>query len=265
MEVSYWQRQGDKPLFPELEWSRPETRALSGKLLIIGGNGYEFKAPANAYGDALEAGIGVATVLLPNSMQKIVHDIFPEAEFAPSTPSGSFARESLAVMLDLAAPVDGVLLPGDIGRNSETTVLLESLLQKYQGQVTITKEAADVLVRQPLQLLQRQHTLLVLALGQLRQLGVAAHFPHAFTTEMGLVQLVESLHEFTQQYPLAIITRHQDSYAVAVNGKVSTTAVQNEEPVWCLNTAVYAAVWWTQNPVKSFEALTTAVHNLTVG
>src|ERR1700753_1621168 len=112
MEQTYWRKQTTKPLFPELEWSRPETRALSGKLLIVGGSGYEFKAPANAYGDALEAGIGAATVLLPNSMQKVVNDIFPEAEFAPSTPSGSFARAGLAFILDLAGRGEGRLAPG---------------------------------------------------------------------------------------------------------------------------------------------------------
>jgi len=261
MDQVWWRKQVDKPLFPELEWSRPETRVQAGRLLIIGGNGYEFKAPANAYGDALEAGVGAATVLLPGSMQKVVSDIFPEAEFAPSTPSGSFARESLASILDLSSRADGVLLPGDIGRNSETTVLLESFLQKYPGQVTLTKEAADVLIRQPLQILQRQHTLLVLAMGQLRQLGSAAHFPRAFTTEMGLVQLVESLHDFTERYPLGIITRHQDHYVVAVNGQVSTTAVKTDQPVWRLTTAAHAAVWWLQNPTKPFEALTTAVHS----
>src|ERR1700761_4807369 len=147
MEQSFWLKQTGKPLFPELEWSRPETRALSGKLLIVGGNGYEFKAPANAYGDALEAGVGSATVLLPNSMQKVVGDIFPEAEFAPSTPSGSLARISLAQLLELAEHANGTLFPGDIGRNSETTVLLESFLEKYHGQVTLTKEAADIIVR----------------------------------------------------------------------------------------------------------------------
>jgi ADP-dependent NAD(P)H-hydrate dehydratase / NAD(P)H-hydrate epimerase len=258
MDQSYWLRQTDKPLFPELEWSRPETRSQAGKLLIIGGNGYEFKAPANAYGDALESGVGTATVLLPNSMQKVVSDIFPEAAFAPSTPSGSFARSSLALMLDLATRADAVLLPGDTGRNSETTVLFESFLEKYHGQVAITKDVADVLVQQPLQLLQRRNTLLVLAMGQLRQLAVAAHFPRAFTTEMGLVQLVESLHEFTVRYPLAIITRHQNHCVVSVEGQVSTTPVKTDEPVWRLTTATRASVWWLQNPNRPFEALTTA-------
>jgi NAD(P)H-hydrate repair Nnr-like enzyme with NAD(P)H-hydrate dehydratase domain len=258
VEQTYWLKQANTPLFPELEWSRPETRASSGRLLIIGGNGYEFKAPANTYGDALEAGVGTATVLLPNSMQKVVSDIFPEAEFAPSTPSGSFARESLGLMLDLAARADSVLVPGDIGRNSETTVLLESLLQKYTGQITLTRDAVDVLVQQPLQLLQRSDTLLVLALGQLRQLAGAAHFPRAFTTKMGLVALVDGLHEFTQQYPAYIIVRHQEQYVAAVNGRISTTPVHSDQHLWRLQTAARAAVWWLQNPAKPFEALTTA-------
>jgi NAD(P)H-hydrate repair Nnr-like enzyme with NAD(P)H-hydrate dehydratase domain len=260
MDTSYWVKQGDKPLFPELEWSRPENRQQAGKLLIIGGNGYEFKAPANAYGDALEAGIGTATVLLPNSMQRVVSDIFPEAEFAPSTPSGSFAHESLAPMLSLGAWADGVLLPGDIGRNSETTVLIEHFLEKYSGQVTLTKDAADVLIQQPLSILQRRNTLLVVAMGQLRQLGSAAHFPQAFTTEMGLVQLAASLHEFTKRFPIAIIARHQNHYIVAVEGQVSTTMTsKTDEHLWRLVAATRASVWWLQSPAKPFEALTTAV------
>ena len=259
--MSYWVRQGDKPLFPELEWSRPETRRQAGKLLIIGGNGYEFTAPANAYGDALEAGVGGATVLLPSSMQKVVGGIFPEAEFAPSTPSGSFARESLASMLDLSAGADGVLLPGDLGRNSETTILLESFLGSYQGQVTLTRDAADVLMQQPPSIVGRRNTLLVLAMGQLRQLTSAAHFPQAFTTAMGLVQLAKSLHEFTRRFPLAIITRHQSCCVVAVNGQVSTTLLKVDSLVWRPPTAAHASVWWLQNPAKPFEALTTAVYD----
>ncbi|HUB93252.1 MAG TPA: hypothetical protein VMB52_02005 [Verrucomicrobiae bacterium] len=262
MDTRYWRRQTSKPLFPELEWSRPETRAQAGKLLIVGGSGYEFKAPANAYGDALEAGIGTAAVLLPNSMQRVVSDIFPEAEFAPSTPSGSFAHSTIDQLLQLATWANGVLLPGDISRNSETMVMLESFFKKYTGQLTLTKDAADLFVQQPSSLLQRPSTLFVLAAGQLRQLGVAAHFPHAFTTEMGLVRLVEGLHTFTQQFSLSIITRHQGHYVIAVNGDVSTTPITNEQSIWRLQTATHATVWWLQNPSKPFEALTTAIYGI---
>lgn len=262
MEQTYWFKQTDKPLFPELEWSRPENRSQAGKLLIIGGTGYEFQAPANAYGDALDAGIGTAKVLLPDSMQKVVRDIFPEAEFGPSTPSGSFASNSLAQFCDLARWSDGVLFPGNFGRNSETTVLLENFLDKYEGQVALTKDAADLICQQPISALHRPDTLLVLAMGQLRQLGNASHFPRAFTTDMGLVPLVEALHEFTKRFAVHITTRYENQYVVAVNGQVSTTPVKGEKAVWRLEAASSASVWWLQNPTKPFEALTTAVHGL---
>lgn len=262
MEQAYWLKQADKPLFPELEWSRPETRGQAGKLLIIGGTGYEFQAPANAYGDALDAGVGTAKVLLPDSMQKVVRDIFPEAAFGPSTPSGSFAGNSLAQFCDLARWADAVLFPGNFGRNSETTVLLESFLDKYDGQVTLTKDAADLVCQQPLSVLQRPDTLLVLAMGQLRQLGSQAHFPRAFTSEMGLVPLVEALHKFTNRFALNVVTRFENQYVVAVNGQVSTTPVSDEKPVWWLQAASAASVWWLQTPQKPFEALTTAVYTI---
>jgi len=262
MDQTHWLKQTDRPLFPELEWSRPETRTQAGKLLIIGGNGYEFKAPANAYGDVLDAGVGAATVLLPNSMQRVVSDIFPEAQFAPSTISGSFASAALAPMLDLASWGDGVLLPGDISRNSETTVLLEHFLAKYQRQVTLTKDVADLFVQHPLPVLYRDNTLLVMAMGQLRRLASEAHYPQAFMSNMGLVQLVDNLCEFTKRFTPHIITRHQNNYIVAVRGQVSTTPTTAETPIWRLATASRAAVWWLQNPAKPFEALTTAVYEI---
>jgi hypothetical protein len=36
--------------------------------------------------------------------------------------------------------------------------------------------------------------------------------------------------------------------------------VKSDRPVWRIETAATAAVWWLQNPSKPFEALTTAAH-----
>ncbi len=255
----YWLRQTTKPLFPELEWSRPENKLQAGKLLIIGGNAAGFAVPAESYAAAVRAGIGVVRVLLPESLRRSVGKLFPEAEFVPSTPSGSLALQSLAELLGASMWADGILLPGDISRNSETTVLLEGFLEKYQGQTTLTKDVADIFCQQPISILHRPQTLLVLAMGQLRKLGSEAHFPRAFTSEMGLVQLAENLHEFTKRFPLCIITRHQGHYIAATGGQISTTPVHNESPVWRAKLAATASVWWLQNPTKPFEALTTAV------
>jgi NAD(P)H-hydrate repair Nnr-like enzyme with NAD(P)H-hydrate dehydratase domain len=259
MEQSYWVRQDTKPLFPELEWSRPETRTQAGKLLIIGGNSQGFAAPAEAYGLAEKAGAGTVRVLLPESLRKSVGKLFPEADFAPSTPSGSFGTSALAELCDAALWADAVLFPGDITRNSETTVLLENFLEKYTAQATLTKDAADLFCLEPLAVLHRPQTVLVVAMGQLRRLGSNARFPRAFTSEMGLVQLAENLHEFTKRFSMAIITKHQGHYVVALSGQVSTTKIKTDKPIWRLNAAAQASVWWLQNPTKPFEALTTSV------
>ncbi len=261
MQPDYWLRQDSKPAFPELEWSRPETKLLAGRLLIIGGTSVGFAAPAEAYGLAVAAGAGSVRVMLPESLRRAVAKLFPEADFAPSTPSGSFAAQALAELLDASLWASGVLLPGDISRNSETTVLLESFLEKYQGQATLTRDAADIFCQQPFTILHRPDTLLVVAMGQLRRLGMEAHFPRAFTSEMGILPLVDGLHEFTKRFSLSIITKHQNQFIVAVNGQVSTTTLRRDQPIWRLSTASAASTWWLQNPTRPFEALTTAVYS----
>jgi NAD(P)H-hydrate repair Nnr-like enzyme with NAD(P)H-hydrate dehydratase domain len=54
-----WQKQASsKPLFDDLLWSRPEQKALAGKLLIIGGNSHAIAAPGEAFMLASKAGAG---------------------------------------------------------------------------------------------------------------------------------------------------------------------------------------------------------------
>src|SRR3989344_1078256 len=143
MEATYWLRQKtDEPLFPDLIWSRPETKQQAGKLLIIGGNQFGFAAPAEAYGAATDAGVGLTRVLLPLAVKKVAGKLLPGLEYSANTPSGSFSKAALGEFLDQAAWADGVLIAGDLGRNSETAILLESFLAKYQGQITLNKDAA---------------------------------------------------------------------------------------------------------------------------
>jgi hypothetical protein len=260
MDRTYWHKQTkQQPLFSDLLWSRPENRRLAGKLLIIGGNGYEFKAPANAYGDALEAGIGTAKVLLPDSMQKVVRDIFPEAEFGPTTPSGSFARIALAQALDLASWADGLLLAGDLGHNSETAIFLEGVTGKYDGTIIMTKDAADYCLATPTGCLKRPGTVAVLTIAQLQKLGITAGFTTAFAFEMDMLHMVDALHEFTTTFPLHLIVKHLDTMFVASDGQVSTTKLEDAMDAWRTHTAASAATWIVQNPSKPFEALTTAI------
>lgn len=259
----YWQRQEpDKALFQDLVWSRPENRNHAGKLLIVGGNKYGFAAPAEAYAEADKAGIGTARVLLPDSLHKTVGKAFTAGEFAPSTPSGSFARTALAELLAMAAWSDGVLLAGDLGRNSETAVLIEQFLQKAPGLITLSKDAVDYCLETPAICLDRPETTLVLTIAQLQKLATNAKFTPAFTFDMDFLNLVEALHNFTTKHPANVVMRHLDNIFVATGGQVSTTKYPADQAAWRTKTAAHAATWWLQNPTKPFEALTTAVHEI---
>jgi ADP-dependent NAD(P)H-hydrate dehydratase / NAD(P)H-hydrate epimerase len=260
MDQTYWVRQpAGQPLFPDLLWSRPENRLHAGKLLIIGGNAQGFAAPAEAYAGAEKAGIGVTRVALPDALQKSVAKLFKEAEFVPSTPSGSFATKALGELLPMEHWADGVLLAGDIGRNSETAILIESLLQKHGGQITLTKDVIEYITSQSALVRERPDTLLVLSFSQLQKLATSLKFTTAFTFTMDLPRTVQALHELTASFPFAVITKHLDQLFVAANGQVSSTPCPADERVWRLRVAASASVWWLQNPSKPFEALTTSL------
>lgn len=266
MQRDYWHKQvKDEPLFPDLLWSRPENRAHAGKLFIAGGNKYSFSAAANGFTEANKAGVGVARALLPNSLQKTVGRVFEAGEYAPSTPSGSFAQESLAEFISLAQWADGTLLAGDFGRNSETAILLEKFMEKYDGPLNITQDAADYFIPNPLPALARQDTLFVISFAQLQKMAVNAKFTTAFRFDMDFLHLIDALHEFTSVHQVFLITKHLDMLFVALNGRVSTTKLELDMPIWRVKTAAYAGVWWLQNPAKPFEALSTAVQQIATG
>ncbi|MEO8785236.1 MAG: hypothetical protein ABI221_02935 [Candidatus Saccharimonadales bacterium] len=258
MDATYWHKQSDQPLYDDLLWSRPEHRAQAGKLLILGGNLHGFAAAALAYQTAGEAGIGEARIILPDALQKTVGRMINDAQFAPSTSSGSFAKSALASWLDEAAWADGILLAGDFGRNSQTAALAEAFLLKYRGPATITKDAVDMFYSQPQSILNRPETCLVLSLAQLQKLASLGKWPTPLKFEMGQLQLVEWLHQFSKKHSAHLVMYHNQHIYVAVGGRVSQTKV-GEQTSWRVRSAAQAAVWWLQNPSKPFEALTTAV------
>lgn len=257
-ENAFWFKQAkDKPLFEELLWSRPEGKLHAGKLLIIGGNLYAFSSPANAYTESLKAGVGTTRVLLPDALKKTVGKHFEAGEFAPSNPSGGFNKQSLAEWLDMSNWADGVLFCGDLGHNSETAITLESFVNKYSGQMTLTKDTIDLIFEQPKLVFTRENTTLVITIQQLSKLCIKLGWETPVTFSIKLQQLVSTLRDLTIEYSCNLVVRHNDVIYVAVDGKVSTTPVEPSK-IWRVKTASHMAVWWLQNPQKPFEALTTA-------
>lgn len=260
MEHTYWLTQSsDKPLFPDIAWSKPEQRSQAGHLGIIGGNKLGFAGVAEAYSVALETGVGKATVLLPDVLKKTIPTTILDTRFAPTTPSGSMAKSALSMMKALAGESGGILLIGDAGRNSETAVLYEQFLSEYTGMATISRDAIDLVKNNAKLLVERPDTLLVASFAQVQKLFQATYYPKMLTFSMQLLQFVEALHKFTTTYPVSIVTLHKDTLVVAHNGQVVTRAWENPMAIWRGTVAARAATWWLWDQTKPLEAVATSL------
>lgn len=259
MDNSYWQRQTtDSPLFPDIEWSKPEQRSARGRLGIIGGNKLGFAGVAECYSTALDTGAGEVRVLLPDCLRKSIPKSMTDVVFGACTPSGSLARDAVDEMRALGDWASGVLLAGDAGRNSETAIAYSDFIREYQGPLTITRDAIDLVKNDSDALVNRPNTALVLSFAQLQKLFQAVYYPKILTFSMQLLQLVEAVHKFTITYPLVLAVLHKDTLVLAHEGKVITTPWESPMAIWRGTTAARAATYWLWTPEQSLEAIATS-------
>lgn len=257
---SYWQKQSStKPLFPDIEWNRPEQRAHAGKLAIIGGNKLGFVAIRDAYEVANELGAGQIRAILPDVLKKTVPTSINDVLFLPSNPSGGFSREALPEFHAACAWADLCLLIGEAGRNSETAMAFESLLDG-NGHLVITRDAVDLLMPAMNRIVEREKTTLVVSFAQLQKIFQAVYYPKILSFSMQLMQLVESLHKFTITYPVTIVTFHQNQLIIAHDGNIITQEFDQPMAIWRGITASRAASYLLWNPKQPLEAIATSMH-----
>lgn len=258
----YWHKQTSS-LFPELEWNKPERRNQAGRLLIIGGNMHNLSAPSKSFDTAKRTGIGDIHLILPSKTKRLVAAALPEAYFLPSTYSGEFSSKGSFELLEHALWADTVLIPGNVGRNSQTSILLEDLLRSYSSRVVLSCDSIDALASSTQFLLQRKNTTLVANFAQLQSLIKQTDTPVAITYTMDLTRIVEVLHSVTTQFASDIVTLHQNQLLVASNGLVSSTKVSSEiSKSWRVTYASLASCFQTWNPENTFKALTHSAHCL---
>ena len=260
MDHPYWLKQTlDKPLFPDIEWSRPEQKTRAGKLAIIGGNKLGFVAVGESYNTATTLGAGQIRAILPDALKKSIPAVITGTIFVPGNPSGGFSREALPEMNAACAWADVCLLIGDSGRNSETAIAFETLLSSFSGHLVITRDAVDLLRPAAQKMIDRPNTTLVVSFAQLQKLFQSVYYPKILSFSMQLMQLVESLHKFTTTYPVTIVTFHQSHIIVAHDGNVSTTPFDEPMMIWRGTTATKTACYLLWAPEKAFETITTSI------
>lgn len=259
-QYSYWQKQDPrKPLFPDIEWSKPEQRSRAGKLAVIGGHSGGFVALAESYQLAHSLGAGQTRVVLPDSLKKLIPANITDTLFVPSNPSGGFSREAKADFLAASQWADAILLIGDTGRNSETAMLYESLLKEISQPLIITRDAVDLLKNASTALVEREKTTLVVSFAQLQRLFQSVYYPKILTLSMQLTLLVENLHKFTITYPSTIVTYHSDNIIIAHHGNIVTMPWSNAMAIWRGGVASKAAVYLLWTPNKPLEAITSSL------
>lgn len=253
---SFWQKQSStKPLFPDIEWSKPEQKAHAGKLAIIGGNKLGFMAVSEAYTVAETLGVGQIRAILPDVLKKAVPPGLTDAVFIPSNLSGGFSRKAQPELVASAQWADACLLVGDMGRNSETAMACEQLLEKYAGHLVITRDAIELLKPVTERLANRERTTLVLSFAQLQKLFQSLYYPRILSFSMQLMQLADALHKFTITYPSTIVTFHQNHLVVAHGGNVVTQEFDQPMAIWRGLTATKAACYLLWSPEKPLEAV----------
>lgn len=256
----YWlQQTTDTPLFPDIEWSKPERRDHAGNLAIIGGNKLGFIGVAEAYARAGDTGIGSLRVLLPDVLKKTIPPTMTDVIFGHSNPSGSLAKEATGDMHAIGAWAHGVLLIGDAGRNSETAIAYEDFIRDYAGLLTISRDAVDLVKNSSQTLIERPDTLLVVSFAQLQKLFQAVYYPKILTFSMQLMQLVEAVHKFTITYPCSIVVLHKDHIVVASSGDVVTQPWDNAMAIWRGSVATQAACYWLWNKQHPLEAVAASI------
>ena len=193
MNNSYWQKQThNNPLFPDIEWSKPEQRSYAGRLGIVGGNKLGFAGVAEAYSAALQAGVGEARVLLPDVLRKTIPSTITDTLFGATNPSGSLAKDAKVELAALAEWSTGILMIGDAGRNSETAILYEDFIQDYDGPLTMTRDAIDLVKNSSSTIVEREQTSLVMSFAQLQKLFQNVYYPKMLTFSMQLAQVVDA-------------------------------------------------------------------------
>jgi NAD(P)H-hydrate repair Nnr-like enzyme with NAD(P)H-hydrate dehydratase domain len=260
--MDYWQKQDpDAPLFPDIEWSKPEQRSQAGKLLIVGGSTHGFTAVVKSYSVAVEAGVGSVKVAVPDGLKRNLPADFGDGVFLPTNPSGALSKNGEAGLIAAGQWADGILLVGDSGQNSETAILYDKLLDATDAWATITRDAVELLYTSAEKLANRPHTNLVMNFPQVQKLFSKVYYPKILTFSMQFMSFVEAVRKFTITYPVTLTVLFGGKIIVAHGGQVVSQDFSDQTSLINGTLAAKAAAYLLWSPQKPLQAIATSWQN----
>jgi hypothetical protein len=249
-----WQVQTpEEPLFPDLLWSRPERKDRAGRLLIIGGSTHGFATVVKSFELAGKAGIGEVKAVLPKGVARLLQAM-PDCLFAEQTATGSFSRGAIGDVRPLLTWADALLLPGELTKNAETAIFVESLLGACPVPIVATGDALDILPPHAGRLTDGP-VILIADLRRLQAYLRKSGLDQALLAGSTLEQRYRALHSAVGQGAAHTIGLVDDGSFLVVKGdKASLTQTDLTE----LELATAGAVLTAQFPYGAFETATSA-------
>jgi hypothetical protein len=204
--------------------------------------------------EANKAGAGIVKVLIPESTKKIIGNSSEDIIFGAATKSGGFSQAALAEFQESSNWSDAIMLSGELGNNSDTTILFEKFLEKLDSALIISGDAFDFSKIYFDKLLKSHNVIFILDLPKLQKLAVQAGLTKPVISSISLINLIEVLHELTDKNKASIVMEYNEFLVVASQGYVSTTPITNRDKLQ-IKMVAHASVWFMQNQNKIFEAL----------
>ena len=259
--MDYWRAQDPKkPLFENLLWSKPEQKSLAGRVGLIGGSKGVFVAVAKAHQTITELGPEVSLVL-PTDLKPLLKTI-PNVVFSTTNPSGGLANQALSDLLTLRSSTDSLLLIGDAGKNSETSLLYEHLALKISDQtkpVVVARDAIELINGAFHHVVNQPNFTLIMSFTQAQKLFHSVYYPVMLLHSMTTLRLIEALHKFTITYRPTLVVFHQNQVYIAHDGQVISSQFERASEIWQGIIQSKITCWQTWNPQKPLEATACAI------
>jgi NAD(P)H-hydrate repair Nnr-like enzyme with NAD(P)H-hydrate dehydratase domain len=256
-------KQSDEPLFPKVLWNRPVATRGAGRLLVLSGHSGDLGTPQTIYAAATAAGVGECSIVLPDAVRKLVGDA-SMTYYVPSSPSGSLGRASLAAILDLAEDYDAIAIGGGLSQNSETTMLIDSIISETDKPIILSDDALTLMKHQLRQIAQKPNCLILTDMVGLIKASGALGVAVNIRQDGGIMNKVEILRNYLAAGKASYVVVGTE-LIVGVGEQVSVTPYElHAAAITGLATGVLAT-FWLQNQTQTFEGLTTGSFVLATG
>jgi len=252
-------RQGDNPLFPKIFWNRPISHISGNNLTMIGGHSGSFDQLQLYYSAVTTAGIYDYKIILPDSLIKIIGQDHESYRFVAANKSGSLAKAALGEILEIVQDTIAVSIGDNLSDNSETIILIESLLNHLEKKSLILwGKTIDRLIKYYPEIIKSQSKCLLIL--DSRQLSRYAYALKIFTNNKNeLENKIETGLELINKIGTNLMVLDSELIAI-VDKKISVTFIKNI-PNHAIASGI-ATAFWLQNPHFEFESLTSAAYAL---